>query len=651
MNIQILDSWLKEHIETGAKPPDISKCLSLSSVSVERMEKTDSDYLYDIEITTNRADLMSIAGIARELSAVLPQYGFKARLIEESLRRHVKFENKSDLLEIKMDESLVNRVTAVVMEVKANNSPDFIKNRLEKSDIRSLNNLIDITNYIMREVGHPAHVFDLDRLNTKKLIIRASRSGETITTLDEKTHVLKGGDIVAEDERGRIVDLLGIMGLKNSVVTDKTSKILLFLDNNNPQLIRKTSLALGIRSEAAILNEKGVDPELITPTILKGIELYEKYANGKVVGNILDIYPNKPEIKKITARKKRISDVIGVDIDEKTLTSILENLSFEVENAKDIIRVTVPSFRVNDVRIEEDIIEEVARVYGYHKIPVLLPPIKQKKASNLQKNKFYWENRVKDAFKYWGFNEVYTYSMISENLFEGPIDTAVKILNPLSEEHVFMRRTLIPSLLEVVRNNYSDNLMLFEIANVYLKKKGDLPEEVQHLAGVIKKNSNRIFFEAKGIIEQLFNDLGIESYAFKNRSEGGAGADVFIKNRQVGDIEFLEEGLVNFELHFENLISFATMKKVYKPIPEYPPVIEDIRVEAKKEVPYEKIVFVMSSQSNLVSNVELFDEYENKMTFRITYQDRTKSLSNEDVTPIREKIISALKTKLKAKVG
>lgn len=648
MNILILDSWLRENIKTNATPKDIAKHLSLTSVSIERVEKIENDYLYDIEVTTNRPDLMSVQGIARELNASLSQNNIKSELIEKSFTPLKTGENP--LLEIITDKKLVNRVTAAIMEVNIGKSPSFVSERLEKSNIRSLNNLVDVTNYIMREMGHPAHVFDYDRLG-KKIIIRESFQGETITTLDGKTHILKGGDIVAESENGQIIDLLGIMGLENSVVTNQTKRIVLFFDNNNPKKIRKTSMGLGIRTEAAVLNEKNVDPELITLTMQRGLELYEKYAEAKLLGNVIDIYSNKSQITKVKVRKERISKIIGVKIDDKTIIRILKNLSFEIKLVKDYLIVTPPSYRSSDIQIEEDIIEEIARIYGYSKIPNTLPPLSNKKTTNMEDNFFYWENRVKDAMHYWGFNEVYTYSMVSEDLFEGPLETAVKIANPLSTEHEYMRITLVPSLLEVVRNNFVENMAIFEIANVYSKRSNDLPDEKPHFAAILKRQSKNLFFELKGVMEAIFDDLGIENYSFKKRSEGGAGADVFIENKQVGNMELLEEDVVNFELDFLEIVKHSTNKKVFKPIPEYPPIIEDMRLVLKKDTEYKKVVDTILNVSPIIVSATLIDEYEDKMTFRISYQDKTKNLSNEDVAPIREKLEKTIKERLHAKIG
>ena len=297
MNIKILDSWLREFIKTKASAKQISDYLSLTSISVERLEKYKNDFVYDIEVTTNRPDLMSVIGIASEASAVLPQFDIAATYVTPHVKKFKQEDNLTNY--IKNDSSLVNRICAAILEVKMGESPPHVKERLETSGIRSLNNIVDVTNYVMREIGHPVHAFDYDRLTTKKLIVRESKKGEKITTLDGKVYILPGGDIVADNGEGEIIDLLGIMGTQNSVVTNDTKRILLFTDNNQPYHIRKTSMFLGIRSEAAVLNEKGIDPRKALDALLAGIELYYKIADAKLVSKIIDIYPNIHKEKRL----------------------------------------------------------------------------------------------------------------------------------------------------------------------------------------------------------------------------------------------------------------------------------------------------------------------------------------------------------------
>lgn len=650
MNIKIVHSWLKEYLETNATPEKIGEALSLSSVSVERIEKIENEYIYDIEVTTNRSDLMSVEGIAREAAVILPRFNIHAKYIPHKYTRSNNPANPSVKIDILNDQSLVNRILAVAMDVSVKEAPQKISKRITLSDIRSLNNLIDITNYVMRETGHPAHVFDLDRLNSELLKIRRSKKGEKIVTLDKKEYTLPGGDIVAEDGNGRIVDLLGIMGLENSVVTNDTKRILFFLDNNVSHLIRKTSMELGIRTEAAVLNEKGLDRQKIMEDAFNlGVSLYETHANGKIISKIIDVYPNKIELPTVNVNIEKINKVIGMTIPENITVNILQSLGFEITKNKTTLTVKVPPWRAGDVAIEEDIIEEIARVYGYHTLPSVLPPLTSAEYFNQEKDIFYWEKRIKNALKYWGFTETYTYSMVSADMYEGPISKAVAIKNPLNTDHVYMRNTLIPSLLQVFsENNTREEIRIFELANVYIPKNGDLPEEVQHLAVLSSKKDNS-FYEMKGVVEAVGQDMGIE-LNFKKPTKGGLGADILIANEVVGDIELLDENTINCEINFDALVKKASLKKQYTPIAKYPPVIEDVRIVSEKNTAFAKVEKTIRSVSNLVKNVSILDEYENKKTYRIVFQSEKQNLTNEDVTPIREKIINTLETELDAKL-
>lgn len=642
MNIKILDSHLREFLKTKATPAEIAKNLSLTSLSVERIEKINGDFLYEMEITTNRPDLFSVTGVAREASAVLPQFGIPAEFIFPKLKKpqgnFTKFPIK-----IENNPKLVNRICAVVMEVTIEKSPEIVSKRLEAADIRSLNNVIDVTNYVMLTLGHPTHVFDFDRLNTKKLVIKEARKGEKITTLDGKNHMLHGGEILAADENNKIVDLLGIMGLENSVVTENTKKILFFIDNNEKTKIRKASMQLAIRTEAATLNEKGIDPNLSMEAMLYGIELFQKNASAVQICEILDIYENKPESKNVSVSFEKIDKVIGIKVDKKKSVNALVALGFLVTEERNGIKVSIPSYRINDVSNEEDIVEEIARIYGYFNLPSILPPNSDANKIFLFANKFYFEQRVKKAMKYWGFTETYTYSFVSEDMFEGPTTEAVKVENPLNEDFVYMRNSLIPSLLKVVSDNKDANdIKIFEIANTYLKKEKGLPKELLTFSGVLKKD-NASFYEVKGVIEQIFEDLNIKSFNFKKSSISSLGASVFIEKDYLGEIEVLDNNLINFELNFELLLKYANTQREFTEFAKFPPVIQDLTVTSKENVATEDIINTMGAQSDLVKEVSLIDEYENSKTFRLTFQDPQKNLTKVEVAEIREKIIASLK--------
>ncbi|TXG76499.1 phenylalanine--tRNA ligase subunit beta [Candidatus Dojkabacteria bacterium] len=647
MNIKILDSWLREYLDTKASATDIARELSLTSVSIERTEKVGTDYVYDIEVTTNRPDLMSVIGIANEAAAVLPEQGIPAKFIPHKSPA-VESANISFPIEIINDPKLVNRIMAVVMEVEIGESPKEIKDRLEASGIRSLNNLIDVTNYVMREIGHPCHVFDFDLLNTKQIKIRAAKKGEEVTTLDGKTYELLGGDIIAEDDNKRIIDLLGVMGTQNSVVQNNTKRIMFFLDNNNPQIIRKTSMSLGIRTEAAVINEKGIDPELITDAFKRGVELYKDIAKGRVVTKTLDLYPNKSKKNKITVSNEKVNKILGVEIDPKKSAEILEKLGFGVKLNKNNIEVEIPSIRSAEVNIDEDVIEEIARVYGYHKLPSVIPGFRSNQTIPFA-DKFYFEEKIKNALKYRGFTEVYTYSLISEDLFMGPLEKALKLKNPLSEDMVYLRNSLVPSLIQILEENKSREIVqIFELANIYQKRTNDLPKEVSTLSALMKKK-NISFYEGKGIVEQILTDLGIKNFKFKQRKDG-PGAEVLIEQKVIGFIEIFNNDTIDFELNFDEILKHASNKLSYKQLAKFPPVVEDITFVLPEGVSTDDVVSEIQLQSFLITEVTLKDQYEDSKTFHIIYQAEDKNLTNQEVKEIREQITAAIQNKFQASV-
>lgn len=650
MKIKIVDSWLREYLKTDAKPKEIATSLSLTSVSVERMETHGKDVIYDIEVTTNRSDLMSIVGLAREASAVLPQFGYKASFHPPTIAKPAYQPSKSLPLTIINDEKLVYRICAVVMEVDVMKSPEIIRERLESTGIRSLNNLIDITNYVMRLIGHPTHVFDYDRIAGHTIKIRESQKGEEIVTLDGKRHSLPGGDIIAEDANGNIIDLIGIMGLENSVVTDKTKRIIFFINNNDPYRIRKTSMALQIRTEAAQLNEKYIDPELADDALAIGIDLYKNYSHGELRSEIIDIYPSPYKSKTVSLSEDHLQKVIAIPLTIVEASKILNRLGFSTQIKGNSLEAEIPSFRANDITIPEDLIEEIARVYGYHNLPSRLRNITSLESFHLENSPYYWEDRVKQAMKFWGYTEVYTYPMVSEEMYEGPIDNAVILANPLGEDFLYMRRTLVPSILKVIKENKQyETLKLFEIAKIYEKQERDLPKEIRMFAGVVKKKDVS-FFEIKGLIEQLASDLGITNLKFEALSTMGLETLVKIGERELGTIEVLDEDLINFELNFEILVNHATLKKRYQKIPKFPPLIEDLAFIIDASIPTGEIIETIKRVDPLIKDVTLLDRFGQTRTFHILYQHEERNLTSDEVSQIRRAIISVLEKRYKAKL-
>lgn len=662
MNILVPDSWLREFLVTKATPLQISEYLSLCGPSVERMHKEGGEIIYDIEVTSNRPDSMSILGIAREATAILPRFGIQAKLIDDpyalskgSTLFRVDPSRRKKLI-IKTDSQLNPRWTSVVLDnVKVGPSPAWLKKRLEATGIRSLNTIVDVTNYIMRAYGQPVHAFDYDQVLPKNgvrtMILRASKKGERIITLDGKTHTFPGDDIVIEDGSGRLIDLCGIMGAQNSSVKSSTKTIVLFMQTYEPVHIRKTSMSLAHRTEAAGLFEKGLDPELVLPSILKGIDLIEQVAGGKVASKIYDIYPKPYKPYVVNVSKEKLTTYLGVSLSDKDVANILIPLGFKPKLSKLTISAQVPSFR-RDVTIDVDIIEEVARIYGYHnikpKLPSTEPPVVIPDTTLL------WEEEIKIRLRDWGYTETYTYSMISEELMDiFGLDKlkAYKVSNPLSSEWIYMRPHVFPSVLLALKQNMNvrSDLKPFELSMAYQYRQGDLPKEKPTLVVVW---TGKKFLEAKGLAQSIFELFGIAfPTAQPNKSDhpfnwygkihlslgdfgslGEVGEDIVTKME-------IKTSVTRLSLDVEALIKNASVIKQYVPIPKYPPAHEDIALVVPPETPIGPLMIELSKVDTLIAGIELLDRYEDTRTLHVTYLSQDKNLTAEDIRPIREKII------------
>lgn len=669
MNILVPDSWLRELLNTKASVKQISRYLSLCSQSVEKITKIGDDYVYEIEITTNRPDCLSVYGIARELAAILPRFGIKAYLKKLVLKDIPKPAKKLPL-EVKISKNhLCPRFTALIFDnIEIKPSSKIVRERLEKSGIRSLNNVVDISNYLMLELGQPMHTFDYDKIKKAEMTLREAKAGEKIVTLDGQTRLLPKEAIVIEDGKGRIIDLCGIMGGKNSEVDQNTKRVLLFVQTYNPAKIRQTCQTLSFRTEAAQRFEKGVNPEGVIPAMKKAVGMFAKLAGAKVTSQLIDIYPNPPKAKKITLSQEKLNQVMGIEISLTEAKKILESLGFTSNlkpQASNLI-VTVPHWRQEDISIAEDLIEEVARIYGYHNLPSVLP--KGEIPQSTEVTSFYWEERIKKALKFWGFTETVNYSMVSAELLKKTgfePQKCLKIANPLSEELVFMRSSLIPSLLEVVAKNPQDETKIFELANVYLFQGNNrLPKEKLRLAVTITKEK---FYQVKGIVEAILEELGIKNFTFVPGKVVNdkllhplRAAQIMIKNKPIGSIAEInpsilaklniKERITIFDLDFSYLVKEATKLKKYQPLPKYPAIIEDLAFVIPEKTLVGELIQLIKSNSSIIQSVKLLDSYRNTRTFRITYQSPKKTLTDKEVEKIRKKIVNKIEKRFKAKL-
>lgn len=685
MNILVPDSWLREFLETNAGPGQTAEALSLCSASVEKLEKSGHDYIYDIEITTNRVDMLSIIGIAREAAAVLPRFGFKAKFKKPLNRLAIKppalpsgrFSHlTNDYLAVKITEpSLCPRFTTVLLNnITIHSSPVIIKQRLKKSGIRPLNNVVDISNYVMLETGQPLHVFDYDSIKKQTMTLRESRVGEKIQTLDGQIHQLPPGAIIIEDGENRLIDLCGIMGGQNTAVSAKTKRVLLFVQGYDPVRIRKTCQSLAFRTPASTRFEKGISAEAVLPALNRAVRLLQKNAGAKIAGAIIDIYPKPYQPKTISLDLNLVKKIIGIEIKKDEVIAILKSLNFPLFTAHNsLLTFNIPSFRTNDINIPQDLIEEIARIYGYHNLPSSLPS-----GEIPQKNKtqeFFWETKVKETLKHWGFNEIYNYSMVSNELLNKcglPPSKCLKIANPLTVDWLYMRPSLIPSILQNIANNlaYDEHLKLFELAKIYIPQKNDLPDEIFMLT-IAMANAN--FYETKGIAEGLLQELGIRNYDINaninnqcpiakliHPFRSGAITSKQSSHLTIGYVGQIHPAILNkfslrqkvniIDINFSLLVKHATLSKKYIHPSKYPSIINDLTVISENKLYTSKIYWEILSTNPLVQSVKLIDSFHNSRTFRITFHSDKKTLTDHEVGRVREKIIKKLKEKLGIKV-
>lgn len=615
MNIKITHNWLLEFLDTDANPYEIQKFLSLSGPSIERIEKSDDDYIYDIEIISNRIDTASVIGIAREAAAILPMFGKKAILKSNPLN-DLKFSQikNTDTLDLKVEiknPNLVFRFTSIIYDnIKINSSPDFIKKRLTNVGVKVINNVVDISNYLMFTFGQPIHTFDYDKIGKQTMILRESKKGEKIVTLDNKEIVLPGGDIVIEDGLGRLIDLCGIMGGLNSAISENTKRVLLFVQTYNKSNIRKTAMTTGQRTIAATFFEKGLDEERVEATTVSASYMIEKYCHGKPVSKIIDIYPNLYKGKVIKITLKDFEKLIGIKIEEKIIEKILINLGFTVIKHQDEFAVTVPSSRKYDVTIPEDLVEEVARIYGYHKLPNNLPPPAFVEQPEQFEKLFSITSKIKLFLKHLGLNEIINYSMISKKMIDDSgsnINNFLRLSNTISEEIEYMRLSLLPSLKKNIIDNTGKKevIRIFEIGKIYKSKKNDLPEEVYKLGIAV----NTDYYDLKGIIEAIYKELNIGEFT---------------------DFEIREDnGIFMTEMDLYKLINGYRQIPKYHPINPFAVIKLDKTFTLSSKTTY-KTIKEKAFKSKFLQKIEVISLFKNNLTLRFYYSSTSKNITEEE---------------------
>lgn len=661
MDILIPHSWLKDYLKTSAKPEKIAECLSLCGPSVEKVVKNEKDVVYSIEVTTNRADSAGVYGIAREAAAILPRFKVKAEFLPLKVKSVQRLAQSVKWLDVQVDHKLCPRFSAVLIrDVKLSKSPDWLMTRLDLVNVRPINNVVDISNYLMHELGQPVHTFDYDKVGIydkimgAKMILRASKKGEQLTTLDNKTHTLPGNDIVIEDGSGRLIDLCGIMGGENSAVDKDTRNVLLFVQTYNGKKIRQTSMALAQRSEAASLFEKNLDPEIVEPTIRRGIDLFVEICGGKPEKQILDLYPNPYVPKSVNVSMSFINQRMGVTVTKTDIERFLTPLGFKISlQGGETLKIDVPSWRASDIDIPEDIVEEVARIYGYHNLPSRV--MEGQIPDPLPNAPFAFEKKIKESLQSWGGTEVYTYSMVARDKVDltGSASWVLKLKNPLGADSEYMRLSLAPSLVDAVNQNRGESapFHLFEMANVYIPVRGMLPEERMMAAGIF---ANTEFVQAKGTLEALFAVLKSEVILTTQDGKGFLPHHrLAIKagREEIGQFGKLQHsGYWYWEVDIEALRKVSSTTHSFKPLPKYPSQVEDLSLVIPIRVHLGEIIKSIYKSDSHVVSVVLKDTYENTRTLRISYQNPDKTLTDREVEVIRTKLLKSLEKKFGVKL-
>ncbi len=631
----------------------------------------NNDTIVDFEITNNRPDCYSIIGLARESAAA---FGKEMRHHEPQVKGS-DAGSMYDMLDVEVPaDTLCNRYTArMVTNVKIGPSPKWLRQRLRANGIRAINNIVDITNYVMLEYGQPMHAFDYRYVGSGKIVVREAEAGETLTTLDGVVRSLQPGMLVIADET-KPIGLAGIMGGENSEIMDDTTTIVFESANFNGTSIRQTALALGMRTESSGKFEKNLDPMMTVPAVQRACELVELLGCGDVMDGTIDIIHYVPEAKTLALEPEKINALLGTNISEEKMVEYLNLLEIPVEDRT----IQVPSWRP-DLNLMADIAEEVGRSYGYNEIPTReLKLSTQGGYTPFMK----LENKTGNLCRSLGYSEIITYSFVSPLIFDqiriskdSPLRNTLKIQNPLGEDTSVMRTIALPSMLDILAKNsayQNKSAKLYELAKIYLPKKGQaLPEEPKMLV-LGTYGAGETFFSLKGELEAIFSGLRLPKASYTAVKDNpsyhpGRCAMVTIDGVQVGYIGQIHPLVAkNYDMDMEIYCAEISLTKLfdlqlpdptYVPLPKYPTVSRDLALICDEAVTVAQLEDVITaSAGSLLRNIRLFDIYrgvgipegKKSMAFSLELRADDRTLTDADSGAIITKVLTALENKLGA---
>ncbi|MCL0065979.1 phenylalanine--tRNA ligase subunit beta [Dehalococcoidia bacterium] len=636
------------------------------------------DTILDVSVTPNRPDCLSMIGIAREVAALT---GSEIRLPKVYYEEWEPSTDEMISVEI-VDPDLCPRYCAgIIREVEIGHSPHWMQKRLLAAGMRPINNIVDITNFVMLEYGQPLHAFDYEGIGGKRIIVRRAGDGEKLVTIDGEERELSPGTLVIANEKYPMA-VAGVMGGSESEVTERTTTILLESANFNNASIRRTSFGLGLVSEASSRFDKSLSPDLPMPAIHRAIGLMVELAGGKAVRGIVDVYPGfAGQSEPVLLTERRANQVLGVDFGIARMQQTLESLGFEcAQKSSSELSVSIPYWRT-DVKIADDLVEEVARIIGYDEIPTTmlsgeLPHHEPAPLASLR-------DRIRDIMVGCGMQEIINYSLTSQDVLDRTGysgETPIRVANPLSQEQEFLRPTLRGGLLRALAANarhQEKGIMLFEIGKIYLPREGDLPEEREMLAGVIggarygrswlADEGSFDFYYAKGVLETLFHHLGIEASFEAAEDEllfPGRIASILLNRSVIGIIGELHPDVAVgfdislspvclFEIEVEKVLPLAQQSHVFRPIPRFPTTDRDVALLVEANLPARRIEDIIRGFPQ-VSQVSVFDLYQGEqvpdgkksLAFSLRYQALDRTLTDEEVDKIQQKILTKLQKEL-----
>ena len=641
--------------------------------------------IIDFEITPNRPDCLSIEGLGRETAASLDKLFKNPRKNIDELQIPNKKEIEGLTVDITAPELCYRYIARVVKNVKVGPSPDWMKKRLKACGIRSINNIVDITNYVMLEMGQPMHAFDINSISGKHITVRRAENGEKITTLDETERVLDENDLVIADDK-KAVAIAGVMGGLNSEIEKDTQTVVFESAMFYGGSIRKTAKKVGLRTESSARYEKGLSSENTLRAINRAVELVELLGAGEVVEGKIDVYPTKQKINKIKLDVDRINTLLGTNISKQEMINILEKLNIKVENDMAI----APYFRM-DLEFVADIAEEIARFYGYDKLETTLVRAGTTIGVRTKEQKI--ENKIQEILVTNGLSEIYTYGFLSEKDLEKSkikkelIDNAITIINPLGDEFKLMRPTTIPSMMQILagnNNKKNQNVKLFDISRNYKNidnqvEKGEVPLQ-ENILTIGMYGEDVDFYTLKGLVENILEAANVNRYDIERETTNESYHPGRCANLKVGiDTiatfgEVHPEVLMNYEINkrvylaeinITKIVKYSKANKKYTEVPKFPAAERDIAVIVDEDVQVgdiekaitKKCKRLLKGQKGL-EELKLFDIYRNEkigenkksVAYSLIFRDKTKSLSDDEINPVMEEITKELEEKFGAEL-